>query len=542
MTTRAYVGYGGKRKTPQSQPIPGEAQVANSAGGFVYALDKWAAFQRFLILGSEGGTYYVREAELTDAAARNTLACIAEDGKRAVDLIATISDAGRAMRNTPAEFALALAASSDEADTRAHALAALPRVCRIGTHLFHFVDFVLKHRGAGRGLRRALASWYTDKTPDDMVYDLVKYQQRDGWAHRDVLRQAHVRPAGRDAIFRWVVGAPSAARTVSRKNAVGPITYPAVDSLPMLIAAFEAAKNASKAELIRLIRDHGLTREMVPTATLSEPDVQEALLEKMPPHALLRNLGNLSKSGLLVPMSDASRTVVEKLSADTDYLRKKRVHPVAVLIAMKVYEQGKGVRGSGSWIPVPAVVDALDGMFYRAFDAIVPTGKRILFGVDVSGSMSSRLSDLPISAAEGAAAMALACAKSESDYHIMGFADTFRDLGITPRMRLDDVLRRTEHQNFGRTDCSLPMRWASTNDVKVDAFVVITDNETWSGDIHPSQALRAYRSETGIDAKQIVIGMTPTEFTIADPLDPLTLDVVGFDASTPQAVSEFIRG
>ncbi len=51
--------------TPQSDPIPGSAQVPNSAGGFAWALDKWSRLDRFLVLGTEGGTYYVGERELT---------------------------------------------------------------------------------------------------------------------------------------------------------------------------------------------------------------------------------------------------------------------------------------------------------------------------------------------------------------------------------------------------------------------------------------------------------------------------------------------
>jgi len=148
---------------------------------------------------------------------------------------------------------------------------------------------------------------------------------------------------------------------------------------------------------------------------------------------------------------------------------------------------------------------------------------------------------LPLMPSEGAAAMALACAKSETQYHIMGFASQFRDLGITPRMRLDDVLKKTQQLSFGGTDCALPMKWARQNKADVDAFVVITDNETWAGGSHPSEELRRYRQERGIAAKEVVIGMTATEITVADPNDPLTLDVVGFDASTPQALSEFVR-
>jgi 60 kDa SS-A/Ro ribonucleoprotein len=75
--------------------------------------------------------------------------------------------------------------------------------------------------------------------------------------------------------------------------------------------------------------------------------------------------------------------------------------------------------------------------------------------------------------------------------------------------------------------------------VPVDVFVVYTDNETWAGQVHPSQALRAYRERTGIAAKLIVVGITATKFTIADPNDAGMLDVVGFDTATPQLISGF---
>jgi 60 kDa SS-A/Ro ribonucleoprotein len=66
-------------------------------------------------------------------------------------------------------------------------------------------------------------------------------------------------------------------------------------------------------------------------------------------------------------------------------------------------------------------------------------------------------------------------------------------------------------------------------------------SETWFGSIHPAQALRQYRETTGIDAKLIVVGMLSNGFRIADPRDAGMLDVVGFDATAPAAISEFAR-
>jgi 60 kDa SS-A/Ro ribonucleoprotein len=43
----------------------------------------------------------------------------------------------------------------------------------------------------------------------------------------------------------------------------------------------------------------------------------------------------------------------------------------------------------------------------------------------------------------------------------------------------------------------------------------------------------------GINSKLIVVGMTSTDFTIADPTDIGMLDVVGFDTGAPSIISTF---
>ena len=124
----------------------------------------------------------------------------------------------------------------------------------------------------------------------------------------------------------------------------------------------------------------------------------------------------------------------------------------------------------------------------------------------------------------------------------MGFADSFRSLGITARDRVDEATRKVSRLTFGDTDASLPMTWALDQKLQVDTFVVLTDNETWAGKIHPVQALEKYRQATGIAAKLIVVGMTSTGFTIADPDDAGMLDVVGFDGATPALMAKFAKG
>jgi 60 kDa SS-A/Ro ribonucleoprotein len=525
------------RTPPQSLPLAPD-QVPNSAGGYAWALDDWARLRRWLVLGSEGGSYYAGQRELTLANIAALSACLAEDGPRAVAEIVAISEAGRAPKNDPAVFALAAAAGATDEATRAAALAALPRVCRTGTHLFQFVTFVEAFRGWGRGLRRAVGRWYADRPADELAYQLVKYRQRDGVTHRDVLRLAH--PAAAVSAGNPTVALGDAQRAALAWAAGKPGAGP----LPRLIEGYERVQAAgSDGEAAALVREYRLPREALPTERLTSPLVWEALLADMPMTAMIRNLATLTRVGLLVPGSDALRTVVERLG-DGERLRHSRVHPVGVLAALVTYAGGEGARSAATWTPVPQVVDALDGAFYAAFGNVQPMGRRTLLALDVSSSMSQgTIAGIPgLTPRVAAAAMALVTARTEPDYMVMAFATQFIPLALSPRQRLDDVVALTAGLPFGGTDCAQPMLHAREAKLAVDAFVVYTDSETWAGAIHPATALARYREATGIPARLAVVGMVSNAFTIADPADPGMLDVVGFDTATPALLADFLRG
>jgi len=194
------------KNTRQDTQIPGKDQVKNSDGCYVFGIDKWTQLDRFLILGTEGGSYYAKERELTVENAQSVLSCIQEDGVKVVKRVVEISNSGRAPKNDPAIFALAMAAKMGNIDTRREAYAALPSVCRIPTHLFHFAEYCEGFGGWGRGMRRAVSKWYTDRPSDKLAYHLVKYQGRDGWTNRDLLRLSHAKHTTplQNTFFKWV--------------------------------------------------------------------------------------------------------------------------------------------------------------------------------------------------------------------------------------------------------------------------------------------------------------------------------------------------
>lgn len=522
----------GTKNTPVTEPIS-DNQVKNNAGGFVYAIGDFAQFQRFLVLGTSGGTYYVNERKSTKENLKVVKKCIASDPLATVNQIVAVSESGRAPKNDQAILALAMCVAAG-GEARKLALAALPKVCRIGTHLFMFMSFLqeLDVNEGARSIRRALGEWYTTKTVDQAAYQTVKYRQREGWTHRDVLRVAHPAPSEHAKLFSWIT-----------KGAVEG-TDPFVSlELPPIVEGYELAQTSESIQnTVNLIHGYNLPREALKTEHLNSPEVWEALLETgMGTTALIRNLGNMTKIGLLTPTSAATKLVLAQLR-DEKLLRKSRVHPLAVLVALTTYQSGQGFRGGSSWQPVPKIVDALDGAFYKAFGNVEPTGKNVMLALDVSGSMSyGDIAGTNITPAMAASAMAMVTYAVEDSVGVYGFSTTFQHLDISDKKSLPDVMRYVYNRNFGGTDCSLPMKEAKRRKLDVDLFVVYTDNETWAGG-HPTTALKEYRRWSGRDARLAVVGMTSTGFSIADPKDPGQLDVVGFDTATPQIISDFGAG
>jgi 60 kDa SS-A/Ro ribonucleoprotein len=529
-------GFGPRAQaTPQALPIPGSTQVPNSAGGYAWAVSEWTRLDRFLVLGSEGGSYYAAEHTLTHEHVQSAWACIEQDGLRVVERVVEISEAGRAPKNDPALLVLAMAAGLGDQQTRQAALAALPRVARIGTHLFHFLAFVQEFRGWGRALRAGVAGWYQAMPLERLTYQVVKYQQRDGWTHRDALRLAHPQTEDerRNAVYRWIT---------QGWEGVGDEPHP--DAALRTIWAFEQAKRAeTAARIAQLVRDYGLPREAVPTRFLSSVEVWDALLQQMPMEAMVRNLATMTRVGLLTRDSSAEQLICERLHRQ-EAITRSRLHPVKLLAALMTYQSGKGARGSSTWTPVKSVVDALNDAFYLSFGNVEPAGKRLVLALDVSGSMSwGTVAGVPgLTPRVGAAALALVTAATERHYSITAFSHQIVPIKIAPNQRLDRVLKTTDKIPMGGTDCALPMLWALEQRIKADAFIILTDSETWYGKTHPAQALQQYRERMGIAAKLVVVGMVANRFSIADPNDAGMLDVIGFDTAAPQLISDFVAG
>ena len=155
------------------------------------------------------------------------------------------------------------------------------------------------------------------------------------------------------------------------------------------------------------------------------------------------------------------------------------------------------------------VADALDAAFGKSFAYAPQTGRRFYPGIGVSGAMGWGTGDgvagLTPRMGAAAMAMAMAIARRESGYQMAAFADgrAYDGKGSADgKARRIRFSRRRDYEmmppDSSATDSiaealretgGLPMRDALRRRLPADCFAVVTDNETWAGDIHPVEAL-----------------------------------------------------
>ena len=492
-------------------------QVRNNAGGYSYQITDLQQVERFLILGTCSGTFYVKERELTQENINIISKAIKADGPTVVKLIQDIDVKGRAPKKSPALYALALCCAHGDENTKQMAYSIIPVVCRTASHLFEFLECCKSlKKGWGRGFKTAIQKWYTAKTDEKLSYQMAKYQQRNGFSHRDALRLAH--PKSDSPVLRYYM----------KKEGTCPGILPFVETL----------KDMSVKDVAEKIASDRLPREIIPTTMLNDPQIWESLLMGMPLTALIRNLGKMTSIGLFDNTTNLT-WVLAKLG-DANYLKRSRIHPVQLLLALAVYRNGRGVKGALAWTPVPKITAALDQAFYKSFDFIPKSSKRIIAAVDASGSMTTGTEFPGLSCMQLGIAMAMVVAKMGDNNKVILFdapGYTYGEgveLDVEGR-RLDDILSQV--RPGGGTDISIPFRLALRKNWNPDAVVIFTDSETWAGKTHPEQAMRELQAKNKeckiVNCAMVANRLSPTSIEN-------TLQIAGFDASIPSLVGAYL--
>lgn len=190
---------------PQTIGLPG--QVRNNAGGYSFPLPLRTECLRYLIIGSKTGNYYQSAGQVSTEISRAILAAVNEPAtfKTLMEDLTDVSVKGRAPRQEMTMMALAACiVFAPDQECKALALASIAQICRIPTHLFMLLENVRglsqdkpdkPGKGMGKGMRKALAQFYTSRSGEELAVLLTKYKNREGWTHKDIFRLIHINPS-----------------------------------------------------------------------------------------------------------------------------------------------------------------------------------------------------------------------------------------------------------------------------------------------------------------------------------------------------------
>ncbi|MCD4656470.1 MAG: TROVE domain-containing protein, partial [Planctomycetes bacterium] len=377
-------------------------------------------------------------------------------------------------------------------------------------------------------------------------FQILKYQKRYGWSHKDVLRLTHVKPDNqeKDQIFQYIT---------HDKNPHNP-ALEQIDCYAKITCAED------EKTVLSLVKQAKFPLEMIPTKWHSS-NVLSVVIEYIGYKSLIRNLAKFTHKEVFDD-HEIVDYVVHKI-IDPDIIIKSLIHPVSILSALKIYRSGKGYRSNIEFKPNIEIIQALNKAFSLSFSNVQPTNKRIMLALDVSASMDyGNVLGIPfltprdviaaiakvtseVEKKENLVIGAFTYYKTSSDF--FSYEDNFIKLSVETiqKISLEELINALKALPFSRTDCSLPMRFALKHRIPIDAFVIYTDNETYYNEnskLTPAQSLQLYNKVMNVNAKLIVVATTATDFSIADPDDHNMLDICGFDSNCPTIISDFIAG
>jgi 60 kDa SS-A/Ro ribonucleoprotein len=529
-------GYGfmvGNR-SPQSLPILGREKEMreNLAGGYGFKAD-WIALRRWLLTGSMFDAFYQTRFEMTMDNIKLLKELLSEDPARVGSEILDASKKGVSV-HTPILALVILSTGTGEAKKVFREL--FSQVIRNGSHLYEFFSYIRGIRGFGILIHQTVKDWLKNKDVKELEYQFLKYQGRYGWTGRDILRMIKPIPDSDEkcALFKWIAG-----------------KMEDMAELPEIlkrIRIYETLKRGvSEEEVVTAIKTFNLTWEMIPANIERTPAVWEAIFQKMPVTASIRNLGNLTDKGIFTKIANLD-LLEARLSKEN--LEKAYVHPVVLASAYKIYKNGGRLGKSKlGWAPVPRIEDILENAIEASFQVLKPTGYHFYHALDVSGSMvSATLGTMWLSPLEVEGIMALATIRAEKNYFVGGFSDDFCPLSMFRKgTTFSDATDHTSYvwpRDFGGTNASSAYNYAIKNRTYTDLFVFWTDNESWEGRSHPAQVLAEYRRKINPGAKAVYITLVPygDQTTLVDPKDPKSFDIAGFTSETPKLIQMIADG
>ena len=517
-----------------TKKIYGKDMVKNHAGGYSFKSDDFEVLKRWLLTGSTSNSFYQSAEEKTDDNVENFRRCLSNNVDKTVDEILYATD--NAINNHTSILAMVYL-SMGNFYCKKKFKENFFKVIRTASHLYEFFSYCKEMRGMGKSIHNVVTKWLTkDLSEKDLEYQLLKYQQRGGWSARDVLRLIKPVPKTEkmSALFSWSVGKNNLTPEQLKEKGLTRVgTYEELKSL----------QEYDTKEIASIIRSNNLTHEMIPANIKRDNEILQALFERMPITASLRNLASYTEKGIF---NDDKNIELLQERFSFENIKRGRVHPLTMCSAYKIYNAGGSLgKTSLRWIPNKKILMVLEGAIENSFKALETTGKHFYHALDISGSMEWHANEtLWLTSAEIAGIMALATVKSEPNFFAGAFSEKFSPLrNFTKDKKFDYAIsgKYREGKHMGGTNAGSAVKYAIENGIKTDVFIFWTDNENWMGD-HVSLLLEEYRNKINKDANAIFVSIEANGITSVDPKDKLSYDICGFNTNTVKLIQYITEG
>lgn len=520
--------------------IPGrkDEMKENLAGGVSFKAGNFTALRRWLLTGSFSNFFYENAKTNTNNNVDTLLNCIKQEPERVAAEIVYASNSGTMASQHTCILALAHLSNGESEIAKEQFRNIFNNIVRTASHLYEFVSYAKSIRGMGKTIHKAIKGWIESKDTSELEYQFLKYQQREGFSNRDILRL--FKPVPRNELesnlFAWVVGKAEE-----------------IDSELSRISIYEKMKagNVSKTDVVKSIADYGLTHEMIPANIERDKKVWTALFYKAPIMATVRNLATYTRNEVFSGKEGMKNLDVLESKLSKENLQRSRIHPLEIANAQKIYNSGGSIGRSRNdrFTPVPRVSDILEQAVHNSFKTQEPTGKHFFHALDISGSMAwADMPGLMLQPFEIETIMALVSVNTEKNYFVGGFSDDFIPLPeVSKGAKIQNTINRMQSHGFGGTDAASAYRYAIDNNIYTDVFVFWTDNMNWGGGYgggQPSTWLKKYRKSINPEAKAIYVTLVAygDNVTLVDPKDTMSYDIAGFSSQTPKIISMIAEG
>lgn len=420
-----------------------------------------------LLCNTFGHTFYANQKDLTKESEKVFKQMIGKDPYFFANALVFARNEGY-MRSQPV-FGLAMLAEKHSTLFRL----AFDKVILTPKDLSDFMVIVeSRHNGSqgGRAIKTAVATWLSDKFGKygaSAEYWAVKYgaENKSGYSLKDLIITTH--PSGlRADIAKWLLG---------KKFKLTEKTSPKLYWYEKLkVANTDGAK-------IEAIMEGKLPHEVASTFAGGSKGVWSAIFPNLPPFALLRNLNNLDRKGIL---DSFKKEIKEKLS-DGDKLRKSKILPFRFYEAYKVINK--------EWAK-NLMAEAIDASFENIPDF---TGKTAVV-LDVSGSMGTFLDT---------ASLFAVCAARKGNVNKITLFDT-RAWGMTVDPNKSILTVAQSINTGGGTDTGAPIRFLSKQGDVYDNIIMITDSQQNTG-APVYVEFEAYRKRFNKDVKLFIVDVSP---------------------------------